>query len=373
MNILFITHYAAYLGANRSMVALLIELKARGLNLMVYCPEENTLTDVLKTHKINYKVFPFINWGYSYRSLKYWFFKFLWIKYIKNVFPNILENAKIFNPDIIHSNSSVVSLGWQLSELLKCKHVWHIREFGYSDYKIRFLLGYRYFLEKLNNASNLIFISDTIRNYFLEKLNPVPNERIYNGVFNGDLPLPEIREKKHFLILGMLHPSKGQIDALMAIKMLINDFPKVRLLIAGEGWKSYTNQLKSYIKSNNLESNVTLCGYVHNPDKLIHEAHALLVCSRNEAMGRVTAEAMAAKVPVIGYDGGATSEIINNSNGGLLYNQIDQLYECMKSILYSSQLVEKLGQNGYQFALENFTNQHYADKVMEVYKEVLDK
>ena len=171
----------------------------------------------------------------------------------------------------------------------------------------------------------------------------------------------------------MLHPSKGQLDALKAVRLLKPDFPNISLLIAGTGWKSYEAQLKTFINQHDLGQNVQLAGYVARPDDLISNAHALLVCSRNEAMGRVTAEAMAKAIPVIGYNAAATRELIHYSGGGLLYDSIEQLAAHMRQVLTGSQLRADLGKRGHNFALENFTEQQYASKVQEVYLTVLGK
>ena len=340
---------------------------------MVYCPEKGELTRVLQENQIPFEIHAFMNWGYSYRSVKYWAFRLYWRRYMKMKFPAIVEHARRFKPDIIHSNSSVVSLGWQLAEILNCRHVWHIREFGYADYKIRFLLGDAFFIKKLQAADHLIFISEAIRDHFVARLGGVPQSKIYNGVFDASKAVPEPGPGRHFLILGMLHPSKGQLDALKAVRLLKPDFPNISLLIAGTGWKSYEAQLKTFINQHDLGQNVQLAGYVARPDDLISNAHALLVCSRNEAMGRVTAEAMAKAIPVIGYNAAATRELIHYSGGGLLYDSIEQLAAHMRQVLTGSQLRADLGKRGHNFALENFTEQQYASKVQEVYITVLGK
>jgi len=55
------------------------------------------------------------------------------------------------------------------------------------------------------------------------------------------------------------------------------------------------------------------------------------MCSTNEVMGRVTAEAMSACKPVIGYDNAGTSELIDQRYTGLLYRGgVENLAETMK-------------------------------------------
>jgi glycosyltransferase involved in cell wall biosynthesis len=45
------------------------------------------------------------------------------------------------------------------------------------------------------------------------------------------------------------------------------------------------------------------------------------MCSKNEALGRVTIEAMSRGTPVIGFDNAGTSEIIKHAYNGFLYKE----------------------------------------------------
>jgi glycosyltransferase involved in cell wall biosynthesis len=64
---------------------------------------------------------------------------------------------------------------------------------------------------------------------------------------------------------------------------------------------------------------VEFWGYIPDPERAFLAADVALMCSRSEAMGRVTAEAMSACRPVIGFDGGGTAELIDPGRTGLLY------------------------------------------------------
>ena len=55
------------------------------------------------------------------------------------------------------------------------------------------------------------------------------------------------------------------------------------------------------------------------PVKVWQEADVALMCSRAEAFGRVTVEAMKASLPVCGTDSGGTPEIVIDGVNGLLF------------------------------------------------------
>ncbi len=59
------------------------------------------------------------------------------------------------------------------------------------------------------------------------------------------------------------------------------------------------------------------------------------MCSRMEAFGRVTVEALKAGLPVIGSNSGGTTEIIENNTNGVIfkYNNTNSLTNAIEKIL----------------------------------------
>jgi glycosyltransferase involved in cell wall biosynthesis len=91
------------------------------------------------------------------------------------------------------------------------------------------------------------------------------------------------------------------------------------------------------------------------------------MCSVSEAMGRVTAEAMAACRPVIGHDRGGTSELIRHEQTGLLYSGGDEaLAASMRRFLEQPDRVRRMGEEAWRDARERFTIELYAERVANV-------
>jgi glycosyltransferase involved in cell wall biosynthesis len=88
------------------------------------------------------------------------------------------------------------------------------------------------------------------------------------------------------------------------------------------------------------------------------------MCSRNEAMGRVMVEAMAAVKPVIGYNSGDTSELISHEFNGLLYEGgHKELASCMLRLMENPAWARKMRENGWRTVRENFFVEAYAGTV----------
>lgn len=376
MRVVFITHYAALMGANRSLLHLVKGLqKWHGVVPLVLCPKEGPFTQALDKNQIPFAVLPFANWAYTIRSRFLYTFPWLWKTSNDLVLPVLLEHVERFRPNIIHSNSQAVSLGWQLSEALNLPHVWHIREYGWKDYQLVFPLGNVLKIEKLNRASHLICISEAIKAQMGGI--SVPKSVVFNGI--GPRAQLEKRAEKDvdlkdrhfsFLIIGLLQPGKGQHEALRAFAEVYRSQPQSRLVIAGTGQRLYTLRLKMMAWLLGVSKAVEFTGYVPDPSSLYATSDAVLMCSRNEAMGRVTAEAMSYGKPVVAFHGGATPELIRSGENGLLYNNGAELVEAMKSLVIDTAMAQNLGKRAQKEAVEKFSDEAYVAACFEIFQKV---
>lgn len=373
MKILFITHYSDLYGANRSMLNLIDGLKNQ-VEAIVLSPKDGLLIEELKKRNISYFIQEFYPWIY----IKRWGLLKMPYKIIKNIIAlyNLKEELKRYNPDIIYSNSSVISMGYLVSFYLKKRHIVHVREFGDLDYNIKFdfgRCGVNYFL---SNTAAVVSISKAINRI-------IPNKTkgkkyiIYNGIISRYLLKKEPKElsKKTitFSIIGLLTENKNQIEAIRAFKLFNNKIPDSRLYIAGDGLnEKYISLLKE--ESGDLidQNKIIFTGYISNVDNLLNETDILLMCSKNEGMGRVTVEAMAWGIPTIGFNGGATPELIEDGVNGLLYTgDYINLSKKMITLGSDSSTYSKFSLNCLKKVEENFTVERYAKDVHSVLQHVL--
>ena len=95
--------------------------------------------------------------------------------------------------------------------------------------------------------------------------------------------------------------------------------------------------------------------------------------SSSEAFGRTTVEALLAGCLVIGSQSGATPELLNYGNAGMLYRKGDtkHLAEVLKYALLNREVVCNIAKKGQQFAIENFTAEVNAMHVAHLYESTL--
>lgn len=103
------------------------------------------------------------------------------------------------------------------------------------------------------------------------------------------------------------------------------------------------------------------------------EIDCLVHTAQKEPFGRVIAEAMFRKVPVVAFDACGPGEIIISGRTGILVRAGDvrELARAMIRIYRERQYVDRLICNGYEYAKSHFSASRTADEVDRVYNEIL--
>lgn len=164
-------------------------------------------------------------------------------------------------------------------------------------------------------------------------------------------------------------PSKGQMDAVLGSFELLKKKYNIELAIVGPvANQSYYQEIKNFIEKNNLKKRIHLIDFVLNPYPVIKKANIVLSCSKNEAFGRITVEAMLLKKAVIGTKSGGTPELIKDGETGILYQpgNFKELAEKIEHLIKNKQKIKILGENAYQFIKKNITKKNYGVKIYKI-------
>ena len=165
-------------------------------------------------------------------------------------------------------------------------------------------------------------VSDAVSE-FLIKGRHVPRKRtdvVYNGVNldtfvrSDTVALDRLRRefslnKEHFIIgtLTRLRQEKGNEILIRAMRQVVDKYPHVRLLIAGDGplW----DPLEALIAELGLREHVRLIGFRRDVMDLLTLFDMMVVPSFNEGFGLMLVEALAMGVPVVASRVGGLIEI----------------------------------------------------------------
>lgn len=376
MDILFITHYTNLYGANKSLLTLLKGLVGIGHTCTVVSPGRGPFTEELEKIKVSIIIarhkwwviegerFPEGTLKTSRFYLQEVYRLFYWN--IKALI-QIKKQVSMKSIDLIYTNSSVSFLGVLAAVVFRKPHIWHLREFATLHYNYRPIFGEFVFKSIIRASSFKICISQAIQCHYLK--NPRNSTIIYNGVLSQKAILENIKGEKQtvisFAVVGVLHQSKNQAEAIKALALASKAKNNIQLLIAGEGEdKAYLAKLAQDL---GVADKVIFLGYVEDVVSLLRKSYALLMCSRNEGMGRVTAEAMCLGVPVIGFKGGGTAELVDHEENGLLYEKGEvELAAGMLKLLENEGYYGALSKKAVEKALQHFTIENYIKSVEEV-------
>ncbi len=390
MRIAFITHYTDLYGANRSLLNLIDGLSKYGVESCVVVPGAGDMTQELRNRVIPTAILPIqssvASQSFSSNVFKHLYHRLWWqhcaaqrLKTNFRVLPALLQQLNTWKIDLIYSNSTVISIGAVAAKRLQIPHIWHLREFLDLDYNLHHDWGKLIFRYLLLGANAQIAISKAIKTYFFPNSPPNNSHIIYNGVASitkFDLLYQQVQSQNKlnsvytFAIVGFIHPNKGQQTAIKALAKLAENYPTVRLLVVGQG---NTEPLKALVQELNIVDQVEFWGHIHDPYQAYLAADAVLMCSTNEGMGRVTVEAMAACRPVIGFNQGGTSELIEHEQTGLLYKGgYEELAACMQIFVEKPTWAKKMGEKGWNVARQNYSVESYASQVHQVLVSVLN-
>lgn len=190
-----------------------------------------------------------------------------------------------------------------------------------------------------------------------------------------------------FAIINSVSRGKGQdlflrsfYESLQIIQEKKLQVPTLHAVIVGSDMTAQTKfetELRNYVMQKKIQDRVhfvnktlTVAPYLAAIDVLVQNSQA-----RGECFGRITIEAMAFQLPVLGTAAGGTTEIVVNGTTGFLHPAGKEgVTPLAKNIVKLATHVERrltMGKRGYERVKERFLEHHMADRIATVLKEVL--
>lgn len=286
----------------------------------------------------------------------------------------IIKKEKI---QLIHINSSVTYFAAIAALLAGIPYVWHIRELPKEHFGWEFL-NEELIVSLFRQADRLITISDYVRKSYYERYK-LETIKMYDGInikrYKKQIEVQE-EFKNTFIAPGAITPEKGQLDIIKAAEILAErGFRDFKIIIVGNGSDDYVWALEKYVKRKKLDKNVSILPYCDNLFQLRSLAAYAITSSQNEALGRVTIEAMLAGNFVIGAESGGTTEVIGaNEERGILYELhnsealANAMIRAMECSAEDKNLIIKSAQ---EYAEKAFDSEGYCERLNELYNAVV--
>lgn len=382
MRILYIHTSNIWGGATVALYRILLAMKNRGHDVYVVTNKsDGPFLEKLDSvgikhfeHRLSLTIYPKVK-----NPLK-WCWRTLRLLYrIHDEKKFISKVIDIVKPDIVHTNVGPFSQAYDICKKKSVPHVWHQREYQDLDFDMHFFPSWKVFNRKIKSMTSYnISITKGIFNY--RKLRVNRDIVIYDGVFSKQQILNlelNVNKENYILFAGRIEEAKCPFDLLVAFFHFHKDFPNVRLLFAGSFIEenSYYQKCKQYIESMNLSDFVSFLGPRMDIYDLMSKALMLVVPSRFEGFGFITAEAMLNRCVVIGRNTAGTKEQFDNGlkySGKEIAYRFDnnsQLFECMVRAIESDngEMVEA----AYKSVVHLYNVEDNVLKLEEYYKKIL--
>ncbi len=386
MRVLFLTHCFIRKKGDLSGVFLFDlarELVARGIEVFVVTPHERNLPyfekiDGISIYRFRYAPSKLEKLAYQgnmhelvRRNL---FYQFLFIIFIIS---SLLKSIWVINREkinLIHAHWWIPS-GLVGALVSKIKDVPLILTFHGTDFQL--LKSHRQINWIANcitdRAQKITVVSSYIKRG-LEKIVKLDKNKVQVIPMPASVKKTQCKKDKRGLIIATLcrlTEQKGINYLLEACSLLKEKKILCEILILGDGPErenleklakrlNLPAEFKGYIPHNEVSSYLGLCDIFVLP-------------AMGEGFGISLVEAMICKKPVIGTNSGGIPDIIKDRETGLLVPEKDPeaLADAIEKLLKDEKLASRLAENGYKYVIENFTSSKIADKMLDIYSEVL--
>jgi colanic acid/amylovoran biosynthesis glycosyltransferase len=173
---------------------------------------------------------------------------------------------------------------------------------------------------------------------------------------------------------------KGLLTTLAAFRRLVSDYPKARLVIAGEG--PLRDLLTRRIDELSLGDQVRLTGFLGQEDlrEIYRESHIFIHPSEmaadanQEGIPNSMLEAMASGLPVVATRHGGIPEAVQEGVDGFLVPERDEpaLYEALLKLVNQPDLWRQMGKQASRSVAQNFEQLQQIKKLESIYSEAID-
>ena len=306
-------------------------------------------------------------------------------KLIAKTIANYIEYRKIVKiarkerVDIIHTNVSVINIGYLAAKKLNIPHVYHLREFQTSDFGMKIIPSFSKFTQRLQvNWNYNICITKAIQQHY--GLNDNNSKVIYNGVKSLKYT-PTTKEKQpYFLFVGRLEESKGIEDVIEAFGKATTANSSYNLLIAGDTNDfTYKEKLHNLSKATGKSERIKFLGNRQDVEQLMQQATAIIIASKREAFGLITAEAAFNRCLIIGKYTGGTKEQINNGvavcgiKSGIEYNTLEEMRTILGDVAERPNDYTEIVDSAYKTALKLYSIESFVNSIYHYYLSIYEQ
>lgn len=269
--------------------------------------------------------------GELIKSIKIIFLKYYRnIRAIKKINSDYIITTRIFHNNLVSkfANKKIIKIATE--------HNYHNDDIKYVKHLIKSVSKFDYF----------VVVSGELKEFYCGRI--IEPKVIYIPNVLDSMPKAQSKlDKNNVISIGRFSKEKDFVTLLKVFKEVKKSNASVNLYLIGDGEES--ENIKQYIKTNNLESSVILPGFLDQTEieKYMLNSKIYVMTSITESFGLVLIEAMSYGLPCVAFDSasGARELIENDKNGYLVSNRnikkmsdkIVELINCKDIYNYSNE------------------------------------
>jgi len=290
--------------------------------------------------------------------------------------------------DIVHThNQFVITFVYLIKKLFnrKYKIVYTTHSVVFMLPKIPLLYGP---LEKfaLKCADHIISHTDSVKKSLVNRYK-VPENKVSQIYFGIEVEVIKkyissykkqnaYKTEQVIIYVSVIARRKNQIALLKALPEVIKKFPDTKcLIVGGVEDKDYLDELKYFVRNNNISDNVVFTGAVsrNNLYQLYADATISVITSKFETQGLMLIESMAFNLPVVVSNIGPFVDVVGNENKYAIVVDPDDpkmVSDAIIKLFSESELRQRLVSCSQEL-LKNFSWKEIAKKTVDLYKKLL--
>ncbi|MHB8111270.1 MAG: glycosyltransferase [Syntrophorhabdaceae bacterium] len=371
-------------GPHLSLYALIANMDRNRFQPTVFLPSDSSLEEAFR--KLSVDVF----YHHAVVTVPRSFSPVTQTKYLASLYQSAryLSNfIKTNDIDLVHTNMEACWVGGLAATFAKRPAISHLRCLStLHPSPVGYLTAFM-----LNRFSTtIISTSDEVkRQYEKAGVHPEKIITIYNGlnanVFNPGKTSPTLRGELNLRddqpLIGLIANfdyRKGHHDFVKACAIIHKRHPDAKFVIAGSTSLTdnfeYYQSIREMVDHEGLSGNMVFLGARSDIPQILKSLDVVVQSSLTEAGPRVPLEAMAMECPLVVTDaGGSSEEVINEQTGFVVpIGDVGAIAATTMRLLSDPALCAKIGNAGRKRVLRIFTDEVYAQKVQQVYQQILE-
>lgn len=172
-------------------------------------------------------------------------------------------------------------------------------------------------------------------------------------------------------IIAVLRGFKRHDLFLQMAKRILQRYPKIKFLIAGEG--PQRPKIEHLINEYQLQDSVILTGHVENvPEYLSILDIFVLSSDSNEGVPQSVMQALMMSLPVVATDVGSTRDLLNKDNFVLIPpNNVDVMSDSVVDLIEDDLARRQYSKNARDFVVKYFGSSAMVAKIDKVYHQLI--